>query len=89
MTNQLLLFTNQSKPAPAQERDDAGSRPPAASAAGGLPDKPMTPRSRLKYWREELRYAQMQVRLDIASLARAKAKARRIAAEMRKAQAEL
>jgi len=49
----------------------------------------MTPRARLKYWREELRYAQMQVRLDISGLARAKAKARRIAAEMRKAQAEL
>lgn len=87
MTNQLLLFTNQST-APTQERSNAGSHPPAASAAGGLPDKPMTPKSRLKYWREELRYAQMQVRLDIASLARAKAKARRIAVEMRKAQAE-
>ena len=82
MTAQLALFQSVVD-RPAEKRETAGPRPPTASAVDGPTEKPLTTKARMKHLREELRFAQMQVRLDLSGLERSKTKARRIAAEMR------
>ncbi len=81
MSAQLSLF--QTMASPAKSGEAAGPARQGASAPCRVNEQEPTPRARLKHLIEELRFAQMQVRLDLSGLERSKAKARRIAAEMR------